>query len=246
MHHRAFETMNRKMKCDLGSKCKHPHLDVRNNHHCHKCEKLLHVFCAARTGEEDHILFCGQCDDNQSDPVVHRRRSLRNTRGKGNKSVSELQKPTHSSITGVVVTRSTRSGTRIVSNKTSEFNKKKSSSESNVVTNSSSETGDEGERNINTKKSGKSPKGVNGSERGEEMDQDGNTDPDEVISPSVECTNDNKNTHSIPTIITEESECPNYLISTITQSDNGDWRYLDKEYFFTKKQRRNDVIRKKE
>ena len=192
MYYRAFETMNRKMKCDLGSKCKHPHLDVRDNHYCEKCRKLLHVFCAARTGEEDHILFCGQCDDNQSDPVVHPRRSLRNTRGKANKSVSEPQEQTNLSITGGVVTRSSKK-----------------------------------------------------SEKGEKMDQVGNTDPGEVISPSVECANDNENTHSIPTIITEESECPNYLISTITQSDNGDWRYLDKEYFFTKKQRRNEAMRKK-
>ena len=55
------------MRCDLGSKCKFPNMDVRDHHYCQNCRILLHIFCAARTGKEDHILFCGQCD-NQTTP----------------------------------------------------------------------------------------------------------------------------------------------------------------------------------
>ena len=63
----------------------------------------------------------------------------------------------------------------------------------------------------------------------------------EHVSLYEECSPNSRSTNSVPTIVTEESAQPNYLISTITHSDDGDWRWLEEEYFITKNQRRNDV-----
>ena len=46
---------------ELGDKCKHPQLDLRECHYCENYNIILHVFCAARTGDSDNILYCWLC-----------------------------------------------------------------------------------------------------------------------------------------------------------------------------------------
>ena len=122
----------------------------------------MHVLCAARTGDEDDIIFCGICDDNQP----QRGKSKTSTRNQRSPS------PNHSD---------------------------------------------------------RKPASTSGENEGE------------VAARHKKCSPHSVNTNSIPTIVTEESAQPNCLVSTITQSDNGDWKFIQKDYFILKNQRINDV-----
>ena len=157
-------------KCGLGDKCKHEGLDIRKAHCCQNCKIPLHVLCAARTGDEDHIIFCGICDDNQPQ------------KGKSQTSTRNQRSPSPNSSNPKPATSTTNTNERISTC-------------------------------------------VSGENEGE------------VAARHKKCSPHSVNTNSIPTIVTEESAQPNCLISTITQSDNGDWKFIQKDYFILKNQR---------
>ena len=73
--------------------CKFPGHELREEHKCRSCEKLLHVLCAERSDpQDDRVIYCGTCDlaDNQRDTELELALDARRKRRKLNKRLWEL------------------------------------------------------------------------------------------------------------------------------------------------------------